>query len=255
MLGKLLKYNLKGIMKFLSVFYIITFFISVLTRLFINEESPFIVFLTGRILSGVLISLFASILINCIMRLWLKTFVRGIYGDESYLTHTLPVKKSDIYLSNLFTAVIAALSSIAVIVTTAFIAYYTEERWQIVKQMFLAEKTAVITVFILITIFLEFANLIQCGYTGIILGHKLETGKTAFSVLFAFLVQTATQAVVFIFTAIAALFSMDFKMLFTGNDTEIPTSVLLATVIVYVLIITVNAIINVKILNTGVNVE
>ena len=48
MLGKLIKYDIKNILKFISVFYIITLIISVITRIFLNYDSPFIVFLIGK---------------------------------------------------------------------------------------------------------------------------------------------------------------------------------------------------------------
>lgn len=255
MLGKLLKYDLKKHLKFICVFYIITLFISILTRVFINIRSPFIVFIIGRILSGALISLFANILINCLMGLWIRSFARGIYGDESYLTHTLPVTKRQIYLSKFFTCVVSAFLSVAVIVSTAIIAYYTQERWQIVKQMFFNGKAGTITVLTIVIVFLEFVNLIQCGYTGIILGHMMNTGKTGFSVLFGFLAETASQIAVLIFSAVAALVNGDFKALFASANAQVSESILIILIPVYLVIITVTALINIKLLNNGVNVE
>ena len=43
-------------------------------------------------------SMVASILINTMMRSWIR-FRDSIYKDESYLTHTLPVTKNNIYNS------------------------------------------------------------------------------------------------------------------------------------------------------------
>ena len=255
MLGKLLKYDLKKLLKFLCVFYIITLAISILTRIFINTQTPFMVFLIGRILSGTLISMFASILINCLMGLWIKSFATGVYRDESYLTHTLPVTKTQMYLSKFFTAVITAFLCMAVIVATAFTAYYTKERWLTVKQTFFMGESGWFTVLILAIFFLEFVNLIQCGYTGIILGHRMNTGKVGFSVLFAFLADTASQMIVLAFAAVAALVNVDFKALFTSRNIQVAKGVLITLVPVYIAVIAVTALINIKLLKRGVDVE
>ena len=256
MLSKLLKYDLKKNLKFLSIFYIITAVLSVLTRLFINTQSPIILVVIGKIFSGALISLFANILINAVMGLWIKSFGRGLYGDESYLTHTLPVTKTQIYLSKFLTSLIVSAISIGVIIACAFFAYYTEERWAIIK-MYLG-NAKIITVLAAISIFLEFINLIQCGFTGIILGHRQNRGKVGFSVLFAAVAETVSQIIVLIFTACAAIFSSDFRMLFKTN--ALPSQdqlyfVFALEITVYVLIIVFNALLNVKLLNKGVDVE
>ena len=248
--------SLKKNLKFLSIFYIITAVLSVLTRLFINTDSPLILLIIGKILSGALISLFANILINAVMGLWIKSFARGVYGDESYLTHTLPVTKTQIYLSKFLTSLIVAAVSICVIIACAFIAYYTEDRWAIVK-MYLG-NAKIITVLAAISIFLEFINLIQCGFTGIIIGHRQNRGKAGFSILFSAVAETVTQVIVLIFTACAAIFSSDFRMLFKTN--ALPTQeqlyfVFTLEITVYVLIIVFNALLNVKLLNKGVDVE
>ena len=142
------------------------------------------------------------------------------------------------------------------IIACAFFAYYTEERWAIVK-MYLG-NAKLITLLAAISIFLEFINLIQCGFTGIILGHKQNRGKVGFSVLFAAIAETATQIIVLAFTACAALFSSDFRLLFKTN--AIPTQeqlyfVFALEITVYVLIIIFNALLNIKLLNKGVDVE
>lgn len=258
MLGKLLKYDLKNTLKFISVFYIITVFLSVLTRFFINTDSPFILFLTGKILSGTLISMFASILINCVIGLWIRSFALGIYGDRSYLTHTLPVTKIQIYLSKILTSIIVSALSFCAIIATAFIGYYTEARFEAFKKMFFVGRTGTITLICIILIFLEFINLVQCGFTGIILGHRKNRGKVGFSVLFAIIAEIASQIVVLIFTLCAALFGGDFKQLFAQNaiiTQDIMYSLFSVCIVAYILIIIFTALFNIKLLKKGVNIE
>lgn len=258
MLGKLLKYDLKKNLKFLSIFYIITLFLSILTRIFINTQSPLILFIIGRILSGALIALFANILINCVMGLWIRSFTRGVFGDESYLTHTLPVTKTQIYLSKFFATLIISAISICVIIGTAFIGYYTEARWEALKQMLFMGDTAIITVLAAVLVFLELINLIQCGFTGIILGHRQNRAKTGFSVLFAVIAETLSQIAVVAFAGCAALFSTDFKQLFTKGaaiSLDVLYTVFAVDIAIYLLIIAIVALINVRLLKKGVDVE
>ena len=56
------------------------------------------------LVSGTAISMMFSIVINNLMRLWVR-FKNNFYGDESYLTHTLPIDKKTLYLSKTFLSV------------------------------------------------------------------------------------------------------------------------------------------------------
>ena len=54
----------------------------------------------GEICQGAMFSMMISAIINNLMRMWVR-FKQNLYGDESYLTHTLPVTKASIYLSKI----------------------------------------------------------------------------------------------------------------------------------------------------------
>ena len=96
MLRKLLKYELKSIFKFLIIFYVLAIFFSILTRIFFSFENSLMLEILAEIAQGAAISMMCSTLINNIMRLWVR-FKSHYYGDESYLTHTLPIEKSTHY--------------------------------------------------------------------------------------------------------------------------------------------------------------
>ena len=96
MLKKLIKSDLKDVYKILVIFYGLSLFFAILTRLFLSIENSFIMEVIGKICSGVTISMMFNILINNLMRLWVR-FKHNFYGDESYLTHTLPVDKKTLY--------------------------------------------------------------------------------------------------------------------------------------------------------------
>ena len=98
MLGKLLKYDLKDLLKSISVFYILSFIGAVLTRIFCSLTNTIIIEIIKQVCMGFMFSMLASSLINTLMRNWVR-FKQTLYGDESYLTHTLPVTKKEIIIS------------------------------------------------------------------------------------------------------------------------------------------------------------
>ena len=126
MLGKLLKYDSKDIYKFLSIFYSLSIFFAVLTRIFMSIENSFICYIIGRICLGTTIAMIVNIIINNVIRLWVR-FKGSLYGDESYLTHTLPVSKKTIYLSKTILSIITILVSCLVVILSLFISLYSKE--------------------------------------------------------------------------------------------------------------------------------
>ena len=96
MLIKLLKYDLKYMIKNMSVFYILAIFFAITTRILSSIEQSVMIGILSRISSGCVIAMIANIMVNAMMRSWIR-FRDSLYKDESYLTHTLPVTKNDLY--------------------------------------------------------------------------------------------------------------------------------------------------------------
>ena len=132
MLNKLLKYDLRYVYKILVVFYILTLIFALLTRLFSSIDNSVLFYILSKICSGLTISFIFNILINSIMRVWVR-FTKNIYGDVSYLTHTLPVEKKKIYLSKFLSSVVTMFTSVAVILVVLFIAYFSKENFDFIK--------------------------------------------------------------------------------------------------------------------------
>ena len=263
MLGKLLKYDLKDRYKNLIIFYILSLFFGILTRLFLSIENSFIMDIIGKICSGVVISMIFNIIINNLMRLWVR-FKQNIYGDESYLTHTLPVEKKTIYMSNILTSIITLFTSIVVITLTLFVAYYSKENLELVKNLLLpiadAYHSTIVKILLalLFVLFLEFANALQSGFTGIILGNKMNNFKTGYSVLFGFLTYIVTQAFVLLIVFIVALFNPTIMNLFFTNeivDITIFKTVINLVILIYFITFIICYFINLKLFNKGVNVD
>ena len=177
MLNKLLKYDLKYMLKNMCIFYILAIFFAIVTRILFSLEQTVIVNIIGQITVGCMYSMIASTLINTLMRSWVR-FRISIYKDEAYLTHTLPVTKNNIYDSKFLETLIFFVISFIIVILSLFIAYYTKDRWLMIKEWIGTITTGLnfnatlfITGFITVT-FLEIFNAIQCGFLGIILGHR-----------------------------------------------------------------------------------
>ena len=255
MLKKLLKYDLKNIFKVLTIFYCLALFFALLTRIFLNIENSFIMSIIGEICRGAAISMMFSIIINNLMRLWVR-FNSNFYGDESYLTHTLPIDKKTLYLSKIITAIITLFTSILVIAITLFVAYYSKDFFEIIKG-FLLPITIILIAFIFI-LFLEFMNILQCGFTGLIIGHKKNNAKIGYSVLFGFVSFLFSQTIVVIMIFLLALFNKDIMNLIVTNEMisiESTKIIIYLSIIMYTLVIITGYFINTKLLNKGVNVE
>ena len=81
MLGKVLKYDLKWIYKVVVVFYILTLIFSVIGRGLNEIENSLVFSVAAKISFGFAISMMASSLINCLMRLWAR-FIKNLYKRE-----------------------------------------------------------------------------------------------------------------------------------------------------------------------------
>ena len=264
MLGKLLKYDLKYMIKNMSVFYILSIFFSVTTRILFEVDQSVIINIIGQISVGCMFAMLANILINTMMRSWVR-FNSSIYKDESYLTHTLPVTKNDIYNSKLIQTFIFFFIGFIVILISLFITYYSKENWQVITNIVknitigLNMNTIFFVTMFLLVVFLEIFNAIQCGFYGIILGNKKNNGKIGYSVLFGFILYLVSQTIVLSLIFIYGLFDSSVMRLFQTSPTSIDANafkvLLVLASLLYVIIIYCMSILCKKTLNKGVNIE
>ncbi len=263
MLGKLLKYELKSSFRFLVVFYILALIFACAARVLGDATNSTFVFVLAEIFKGASISMMFSTVINNTMRLWVM-FKGNLYGDESYLTHTLPVKKSTVYLSKMLNAVITLIVSIAVILLSFLIIFYSETFLEMFKGLiFSITQTQNVSIWgmgavLILLLYIEFLNMLQCGFSGIILGHKFNSNKTLLSVILGFVVYGFSQFLVLIPVLIAGIFNSGIMDLFTTDfipSFEVFKTLLLMCMTAYLTISIILCFINIKLLKKGVNVD
>ena len=125
MLIKLLKYDLKYMIKNMSVFYILAIFFAILVRILGLFNSTTILTILNGICKGTMIAMIVNIIINTMIRSWVRYNI-SIYKDEAYLTHTLPVTKNDIYNSKFIQTLIFYIVGFLVILLCLVIAFYSK---------------------------------------------------------------------------------------------------------------------------------
>ena len=263
MLKKLLKYDLKNLYKVLVIFYILTIVFALITRLVSSVNTTTISNIIFQISSAITISMMVSIIINNLMRMWVR-FVNNLYKDESYLTHTLPVSRTKIYISKFLTSVITMLTSVVVIAIALFIAYYSKENIETLKYMMLpiakmydSTVLKIILTFVFI-VFLEMLATLQAGFTGIIIGHRYNNNKIGLSVIFGFIAYMLGQMLVLVLIFIVGILNSDIMMLFETNvmpNVETIKIILYLAIGVYSALTAIYYIVNKKLLSKGVNVE
>lgn len=263
MLRKLLKYDLKWVYKLILVFYILAFIFSLIGRLFALIDNSLVFNVISQICFGTAISMMVSSLINSLMRNWVR-FVRNLYKDESYLTHTLPIPKKTIYLSKALTSIISIFTSVIVILLCLFICYYSKENMEILKSVLeiaaQTYNTTVIKLLLLISlvIFLEIIFIVFIGYVGIIIGHRSNKNKMVKSVIAAIVLYFTTQGITLISIFIYGLFNPDIMNLI--NTTKVVSvgsikNLMFVAIILYTMFNLFYYFLGRKILEKGVNVD
>lgn len=237
MLKKLIKYDIDFVNKFLIPFSIITILITILCRIcFEFLEVSFIFkilyYTTVIVANGLIINLVINIIIRNILR-----FNQQLYGDESYLVHTLPVKRNQIVASKIISSSITTITSFLVAIGCLFIEY-SAQLGDIIKQLLGILKTnynmseAFTITIIIIYIFAMITWLLEMCYTASELGHRHNENKTALSFVYAITLYIITQVINLIALVVIALFNNNLlDILKTNNITPEALKPLLILVI------------------------
>ncbi len=263
MLGKLLKYDLKWVYKVVIVFYILALFFSIVGRALSCIENSVVFSAVTQFTYGIAIAMMANSLINCFMRLWAR-FVKNLYKDESYLTHTLPVEKKTIFASKIIASLISVFTTAVIIIVCLFICYYSKENIQALK--YVLELTAstydttVIKLLLLIAVvfFLEVIFMILIGYVGIIFGHRANRHKLLKTIIIGFVLYMLTQIITLSLVFIFGLFNSNVMNLLNTTDIvniEAIKLIMTAGIGIYIVYILFYYWLGKKAFGKGVNIE
>lgn len=184
---KLFKYDIKAIFfKFLPMI-LVMFILAILARITVSLNLLDMITLT--INSFFIFGCFGAILyviILCVMR-----YVQSLFKVQGYLTHTLPVSKNKLLLSQLLADFIMAVLATALVFLCLLIAYLDRNLIEDVKSVLNAifgniaiELGGGTIVLMVISIIFSAVQWMFILYLGIALGHIPPKNRTAFSILF-----------------------------------------------------------------------
>ena len=263
MLKKIMKYDLEYMFKTLGVFYLITIFLAALTRGLsaVDNMAIFTVMKTICMIATVILAI--AIALITVLRMWMR-FRDNLYKDESYLTHTLPVKKSTLYTSKMLTSIISILATFIVLVVVLLITFYSKENVLFFKDLFSELKSVIgcnyrtMLVVVCGLYIIEWISILQIGFTGIILGHRKNSDKTIYSIVYGFIAYWIGILFVLAVMLITAVFNKNlWNFMFSEGIVSIKDFGIFTIMafVAYILLMVIVYFVNRKLLNKGVNVE
>ena len=264
MLKKLLKYDLMWINKNLIYFYAIAFIFAISGRLLSLIDNSMLASVISKICFGITISFVINAIVNGIIRSWVR-FINNCYKDESYLTHTLPVTKKEIYLSKFIASIITMAVGVIISIISLAICYLSADFIESIKQFLNILEGQDIDISLLIILFsilliLEFIFIISIGYFGIILGHKYNNNRFFKSVLYGFGAFIITNLITLLLIVVLGLFNDNVKSIIFDSNSFVISNSLFITLLVfsiccYIVYIIAYLLFNSKEFNKGVNVD
>ena len=261
MLMKLMKYDFKWINKVMYIYFIVLPIISIAVKIVESLEQNLLLLIIDKIVSAMFISCVVSILITCIMRIWSR-FINNIYKDESYLTHTLPVTKNQIFNAKIIAALLSLLlSSIVIIACIAFV-YINPETIDSLKFMYQSLVDVYGFVFaicfilgIALLIYLELLYFMLAGIFGIVLGYKSNNYKTLKSIVVGITSYIVLNSISFIILEFMSKF-VDFTIVADGFPSTNSLKVIgLSFIIIYLIYNLLYYFTSKYLFNKGVNIE
>ncbi len=188
MLSKLFKYDFKWMTKVTYIYALILVVISIALKIVESVDQTFLLVILDKILVSMFISCVVSILLTCSIRIWVR-FINNFYKDESYLTHTLPVTKNELFNSKVLAGICSLLLSVLVIVICLAFVYLNKSTIEELKMMWDSLVAAYNSVFavlfvigLVVLIILEIIYIMMAGVLGITIGHRSNNFKMVKSI-------------------------------------------------------------------------
>ena len=205
MLGKLLKYDLRSMLKTISLFWAAALVLALVNHFTMNslnfESSNFLIdaflhFIPLLLYIGIMIAMGVLTLLIVIQR-----FYNGLLKDEGYLMFTLPVKPWQLITSKGLSAVIVSFISGLVAVLSIFVLapwdMFDENAKEMLRTILSFDgqlqvwQTVVILISALLAILVNIAKSNYQIYAAIALGHQFKTHRVAMAFVMYMLLSVA----------------------------------------------------------------
>lgn len=261
MFCKLLKKDLKKDLSWMWILFISTIAIAGVSR-GLKELGENIAFF--KILTIFFDSIFYSLLVNIILQPFLRSFLnftKSFYGDESYLTHTLPVTKNQLVNSKFLTAIIEIALGFLTLVASLLIRFISPTLFKTLKLLLSTiiigdfSIGLVLSLFVILVI-VEFLMFISIIFFSIVISYRAKEKRVLktflLTALFSFIAITILSIILLI-----VLMINDVKLSSTTimlNSTTF-LSIICSGIIVYLAFIVLFYFLTKHEFNKGVNID
>ena len=261
MLSKLLKNDLKKNMSWMWILFVSTLAIALLSR-GCKELAENITFF--KILGIFFDSIFYALLVNTLLQPFLRGFLnfsKSLYGDASYLTHTLPVTKNQIINSKYLTSLIETLLGFITVVVSLLIVFGSPTMFDTLKillSLTISGEFSIVLVLtlIILLILVEFLMFLSIIFFSIILAYKSKEKRVLKTFLFTTAFAFASSTVLSIAMVVVLLIN---KVSLTSATLTLSAkalfSIILTGIIIYLAVTTLFYFLAKKEFNKGVNVD
>lgn len=262
MLRKLIKYDVKKMTFALPYFYLATLVFAGLTR-FINIWSDIqFLFILGQIFQGTAFALMINCFINTILGILIRSFRSSFYGDESYLTHTLPVSKKELLLSKFISALLVLFATIVTILIGLLIMFYSSAFMEAIKNILsivvigLDVSVGGLITIVVFALFFQLLSMLLMGFASIVKGHSYNNGKISKSFMWFAIFYVISSVLTIAIIALVLLIGGNISELFaTVMKGETFITLLVSAAIIYMAYAVAFYLITSKVFDKGVNVD
>ena len=265
MMNKILKYDLKAMYKILIPDYVVIILLAVLTRIFCAIKDATNIFSIPY--SMILVLFIISLIVVFFHTFFLSiiVFYKNMLGDESYLTHTLPVEKRSLVFSKLISSFITMISSIIALIISVLIAFYTKGMIENITTTLNdiatssgVDNIGIFYLYLSLALIVGYITYITLFYLSLTIGHTKNVNKIKNSFIAGIIIYIITQIIASIFIFITYLLSSEFRNVFTGNAETAFSAIipfLFSYMIVQITLIIIGNYITINKLNTNLNIE
>ena len=261
MLGNLLKKDLKKDMRWLWIIFVVTIAFAGVSRVcrYLGEDISLF-----KILGMFFDSVYYSLAVNAILQPFLRSFLnfsKSFYGDEAYLTHTLPVTKSQLINSKFLTFIIEMVLGFMCVISSLLIMFYSPTLFTNLKSFLSLTISGDFSLFLVLTlmiilIIVEFLMFISIILFSIIIAYRKKEKRVLNTFLITTGISFAAISVLSVFLIIVLLINkveLSSSILVLSNRAFI--SVILTGIVVYLSLIILFYLLSKREFSKGVDVD
>ncbi len=233
MTWKLMKYDLKRMTVLVKWFYPIALVLAVIIRLINLVEGVQIVTIINGVMQGIFYGVLVNILVNTVIHI-IRNVVLYFFKDQSYLTHTLPVSKKQLFISKYLSAILFMFVSLIDIIASLLIVFCSPELIQALKVVITSSvanfnMSVGVFLFLIISIIVfQALSITSIGLTAMIKGYFYNRKKALKSVLFFLMFYGIVNAVIFVLGLFVSLICGNVAGLFAS---QIPQDIFIGILI------------------------